>query len=187
MNFIHRNEGIHRHGLKLTLGHRDLSMSASPGPGEDPYEFPWAVVAPAIEPKECLWWEKPLTPDSQPLFSTYLMCSYIFFRLGKYFPVLEHLKVFHQRRSVLTNRSGLWLHLSLHLLFWYFLRVSSTQWGVWNSIGSGFMVMTIFSQIIFKKLESDIRKELPNHSLSRNLSQDNPTLQSLGFGDRESD
>lgn len=66
MNFIHRNEGIHRHGLKLTLGHRDLSMSTSPGPGEDPYEFPWAVVAPATEPKECLWWEKPLIPDSQP-------------------------------------------------------------------------------------------------------------------------
>lgn len=44
------------------------------------------------------------------------------------------------------------------------------------------MVMTIFTQIIFKKLESDVRKELPNHSLSRNLSQDNSTLQSLGLG-----
>lgn len=45
------------------------------------------------------------------------------------------------------------------------------------------MVMTIFTQIIFKKLESDVRrKELPNHSLSRNLSQDNSTLQSLSLG-----
>lgn len=43
------------------------------------------------------------------------------------------------------------------------------------------MVSTIFTQIVFKKLESDVRKELPNHSLNRNLGQDHSILWSLGL------
>lgn len=31
-------------------------------------------------------------------------------------------------------------------------------------------IVPFFTQIVFKKLESGVRKELPNHSLSRNLT-----------------
>lgn len=46
------------------------------------------------------------------------------------------------------------------------------------------MVRAIFTQIVYKKLEGDVRNELPNHSLSR-LGQFHSSV--TRFGDKESD